>query len=204
MFRMIFLTFFGTYRGTHHAEEKIHESPSSMTIPLIILAILSAIGGVIGIPESLGGSHWLSHWLAPVIQHHGEAPDHATEYALMAVSVVGVLIAIGVAYSRYISKNHVPVADEAERSALAKLSYHKFYVDEIYDTLIRKPLDALSVFFYRVFDKKIVDGIVNGLGWSTNEASKGVRLLQSGNVGFYIFMMVAGIISLLLYTYLSI
>jgi len=203
MFRMIFLTFFGTYRGTHHAEEKIHESPKSMTIPLIVLAILSAIGGVIGIPESLGGSHWLSHWLAPVIQHHGEAPDHATEYMLMAVSVIGVLIAIGVAYAKYIKQNHVPVADEGKRSALANLSYHKFYIDEIYDAVIRKPLDGLSVFFYKVFDKKVVDGIVNGLGWGTSEASKGVRLLQSGNVGFYIFMMVVGIISLLLYTYLS-
>ncbi|RAJ27064.1 NADH-quinone oxidoreductase subunit L [Pedobacter cryoconitis] len=203
MFRMLFLTFFGKYRGTHHAEEKIHESPKSMTIPLIVLAVLSAIGGAIGIPESLGGSHWLSHWLAPVIQHHGEAPDHATEYILMAVSVVGVLISIAFAYSKYVKQNHVPVADEGQRSALAKLSYHKFYVDEIYDTLIRKPLDAISVFFYKVFDKKIIDGIVNGLGWSTSEASKGVRLLQSGNVGFYIFMMVVGIISLLLYTYLS-
>ncbi|MDO7743555.1 MAG: NADH-quinone oxidoreductase subunit L, partial [Pedobacter sp.] len=203
MFRMIFLTFFGTYRGTHHAEEKIHESPKSMTIPLIVLAVLSAIGGVIGIPESLGGSHWLSHWLAPVIQHHGEAPDHATEYLLMAVSVIGVLIAIGIAYAKYIKQNHVPVADEGKRSALANLSYHKFYIDEIYDAVIRKPLDGLSVFFYKVFDKKVVDGIVNGLGWGTSEASKGVRLLQSGNVGFYIFMMVVGIISLLLYTYLS-
>ncbi|MET4142485.1 NADH-quinone oxidoreductase subunit L [Pedobacter sp. UYP1] len=203
MFRMLFLTFFGKYRGTHHAEEKIHESPKSMTIPLIVLAVLSAIGGAIGVPESLGGSHWLSHWLAPVIQHHGEAPDHATEYILMAVSVVGVLISIAFAYSKYVKQNHVPVADEGQRSALAKLSYHKFYVDEIYDTLIRKPLDAISVFFYKVFDKKIIDGIVNGLGWSTSEASKGVRLLQSGNVGFYIFMMVVGIISLLLYTYLS-
>jgi len=203
MFRMIFLTFFGTYRGTHHAEEKIHESPKSMTIPLIVLAVLSAIGGAIGIPESLGGSHWLSHWLAPVIQHHGEAPDHATEYMLMAISVIGVLIAIGVAYAKYIKQNHVPLADEGKRSALANLSYHKFYIDEIYDAVIRKPLDGLSVFFYKVFDKKVVDGIVNGLGWGTSEASKGVRLLQSGNVGFYIFMMVVGIISLLLYTYLS-
>jgi len=69
--------------------------------------------------------------------------------------------------------------------------------------LIRKPLDALSTFFYKIIDNKIVDGIVNGLGWSTSEASKGLRLVQSGNVGFYIFMMVVGIISLLLYTYLS-
>jgi NADH-quinone oxidoreductase subunit L len=203
MFRMLFLTFFGTYRGTHHAEEKIHESPSSMTFPLVVLAILSAIGGIIGIPEALGGNHWLSHWLAPVIQHQAESPNHATEYMLMAVSVAGVLIAIGVAYVKYVKQNHVPVADEGKRTALAKLSYHKFYIDELYDAVIRKPLDALSVFFYRVFDRKIIDGLVNGLGWSTSEASKGVRLLQSGNVGFYIFMMVAGIISMLLYTYLS-
>ncbi|RQO67685.1 NADH-quinone oxidoreductase subunit L [Pedobacter sp. KBW06] len=203
MFRMLFLTFYGKYRGTHHAEEKIHESPKSMTIPLIVLAVLSAIGGAIGIPETLGGNHWLSHWLAPVIKHTAEAPDHATEYALMAVSVVGVLVSIAFAYVKYIKQNHVPVPDEGKRSALANLSYNKFYFDEIYDLLIRKPLDALSTFFYKIIDNKIVDGIVNGLGWSTSEASKGLRLVQSGNVGFYIFMMVVGIISLLLYTYLS-
>ncbi|MCX2481703.1 NADH-quinone oxidoreductase subunit L [Pedobacter sp. MC2016-15] len=203
MFRMIFLTFFGTYRGTHHAEEKIHESPSSMTFPLIVLAVLSAVGGALGIPEALGGHHWLSGWLAPVIPHHAGAEDFATEYILMAVSVIGVIISIVIAYFKYVKQNHVPVSDETKRTALAGLSYHKFYIDEIYDMLIRRPLDALSGFFYRVFDKKIVDGIVNGLGWSASEASKGVRLLQSGNVGFYIFMMVAGIISLLLYTYLS-
>jgi len=203
MFRMIFLTFFGTYRGTHHAEEKIHESPASITFPLIVLAVLSAVGGAIGIPEALGGHHWLSAWLSPVIPHHAGAEDFATEYILMTVSVVGVIVAIVIAYLKYVKQNHVPVADEAKRSALANLSYHKFYIDEIYDILITKPLDAISGVFYRVFDKKIVDGIVNGLGWSASEASKGVRLLQTGNVGFYIFMMVAGIISLLLYTYLS-
>jgi NADH-quinone oxidoreductase subunit L len=203
MFRMVFLTFFGKYRGTHHAEEKIHESPSSMTFPLIVLAILSAVGGAIGIPEALGGQHWLSHWLAPVIPHHGGAENFATEYMLMAVSVIGVLIAIVIAYFKYVKQNHVPVPDEGKRTVMAEISYHKFYIDEIYDLLITKPLDAISAFFYRVFDKKIVDGIVNGLGWSTSEASKGIRLLQSGNVGFYIFMMVVGIISLLLYTYLS-
>lgn len=203
MFRMLFLTFYGKYRGTHHAEEKIHESPKSMTIPLIVLAVLSAIGGMIGIPEALGGNHWLSHWLAPVIKHTAEAPDHATEYALMAVSVIGVLVSIAFAYVKYIKQNHIPIPDEGKRSALANLSYNKFYFDEIYDLLIRKPLDALSTFFYKIIDNKIVDGIVNGLGWSTSEASKGLRLVQSGNVGFYIFMMVVGIISLLLYTYLS-
>jgi NADH-quinone oxidoreductase subunit L len=204
MFRMLFLTFYSDYRGTHHEKEHIHESPKSMTMPLIVLAVLSAIGGIIGIPESLGGTHWLSQWLSPVINHHSAAPDHATEYMLMGITVVGVVISILVAYNRYIKQAHVPLPDAGNRSALAKLSYNKFYFDEIYDAIIRKPLDLLSGFFYRIVDTKIIDGIVNGLGWSATEASKGLRLVQSGNVGFYIFMMVVGIISLLLYTYLSI
>ncbi len=205
MFRMLFLTFYGNYRGAaHQPEDHIHESPKSMTIPLIILAVLSGIGGFIGIPHSLGGQHLLSKWLSPVIQHHAAAPDHATEYMLMGITVVGVLISTAIAYSKYISKNHVPVPDEAERSPLAKWSYNKFYIDELYDLLIRRPLDALSGFFYNIVDSKVIDGIVNGLGWTTNEASKGLRLIQTGNVGFYILMMVVGIISMLLYTYLSI
>ncbi|MCD0487521.1 NADH-quinone oxidoreductase subunit L [Pedobacter sp. MC2016-14] len=203
MFRMLFLTFYGTYRGTHHAEEKIHESPKTLTIPLIVLAVLSTIGGLMGVPEVLGGNHWLSHWLSPVIHHHAEAGDHATEYMLMAVSVIGVLISITFAYVKYGKNGHVPVADEGKRPALASWSYHKFYIDELYDFIIRKPLDAFSTFFYKIVDRKIIDGIVNGFGWSATEASKGLRLVQSGNVGFYIFMMVVGIVSLLLYTYLS-
>lgn len=202
MFRMMFLTFSGKYRGTHHEESHVHESPKAMTIPLIILAILAAIGGAINIPHVFGGNEWLAHWLsgAGVAQHELEL-SHSTEFTLMGVSVVAAIVALLYAYTRYVKGARVPVADEAPRSALAKLSYNKFYLDEIYDFIITKPLDAFSRFFYRIIDTKFIDGIVNGLGWSTNEASKGVRLLQSGNVGFYIFMMVAGIIALLAYTF---
>lgn len=205
MFRMMFLTFSGKYRGTHHAEEKIHESPSTMTLPLIVLAVLAAIGGLINIPHVFGGNEWLAHWLsgAGIAQHELDL-DHTTEFALMGVSVLAALAATLYAYTKYVKNAHVPVADEGKRSAFAKLSYHKFYLDELYDTIIRKPLDAFSRFFYRIIDKKVIDGLVNGLGWTASEGSKGLRLLQSGNVGFYIFMMVFGIVALLLYTYLTI
>lgn len=204
MFRMLFLTFYGNFRGSHHAEEHVHESPKSMTIPLIVLAILSAIGGIINIPHVFGGGEWLSHWLAPAVAQHELGLEHATEFGLMGVSVIGVLISIGFAYTKYVKQNHVPVPDEAPRTALATVSYNKFYLDEIYDAIIRKPLDTISKFFYKIFDTKVIDGLVNGLGWSASEASKGIRYLQSGTVGFYIFMMVFGIIALLVYTYLSI
>ncbi|HWZ02180.1 MAG TPA: NADH-quinone oxidoreductase subunit L [Mucilaginibacter sp.] len=203
MFRMLYLTFFGKFRGTHEQEHHLHESPAAMTIPLIVLAVLSILGGFIGIPESLGGHDWLAQFLAPVFKQSAailtEAPlANSTEWTLMGLSVAGALVALGYAYNKYVTKAHVPVADTEERPALADLSYHKFYIDELYDMIIRKPLDALSVFAYKVVDKMGIDGIVNGLGKGSMEASKGLRLLQTGNVGFYIFMMVLGIISILM------
>ncbi|TDG37503.1 NADH-quinone oxidoreductase subunit L [Pedobacter changchengzhani] len=202
MFRMMFLTFFGNYRSKHHAESHVHESPVTMTAPLIILAILSAIGGAINIPHIFGGNEWLAHWLsgAQVAQHELNL-DHTTEIVLMAISVLLAIGALIFAYFRYVKGARIPALDSENRSPLVKISYNKFYLDEIYDFIITKPLDGLSKFFYRVIDTKFIDGIVNGLGWSTNEASKGVRLIQSGNIGFYIFMMVFGIVALLAYTF---
>ncbi len=209
MFRMLFLTFYGKFRGTHEQEHHLHESPATMTIPLIVLAVLSVLGGFIGVPEVLHGHHELGSFLAPVFEASAKvAPEHhlthSTEWILMGVSVGAALVALGYAYSKYISGKHVPVSDEEDRPVLTNLSYHKFYVDEIYDFLIRRPLDAISGFFYRVVDLMGIDGLVNGLGKGSIEASRGLRLLQAGNVGFYIFMMVIGIVGVLVYGYLHI
>ncbi|MEO8794108.1 MAG: NADH-quinone oxidoreductase subunit L [Daejeonella sp.] len=209
MFRMMFITFYGNFRGTHEQEHHLHESPKSMTIPLIILAILSIVGGFIGVPEVLGGGHWLAEFLSPVFAASNSKMetltlDHSTEYMLMAISVAGALAAAVYAYLRYVKGARVPVADNIQRPALANLSYHKYYFDELYDALITRPLNALSGFFYRVIDKSAIDGFVNKLGSGSIEASKGFRLLQSGNIGFYIFMMVAGIIALLVYGFYKI
>lgn len=205
MFRMMYLTFNGKFRGTTEQEHHLHESPASMTIPLVVLAILSALGGLIGIPAVLGGDHWLEAFLAPVFalsatKMSGLTLDHSTEYILMAVSVAAALIAMLFAYNRYVKQSHIPAEDSAERTSLARLSYNKFYIDELYNVLITRPLDTLSSFFYKTVDKFGIDGIVNGLGKSAIESSKGLRLFQTGMVGFYIFMMVAGILALLLYS----
>jgi NADH-quinone oxidoreductase subunit L len=205
MFRMLFLTFWGSFRGTKEQEKHLHESPKSMTIPLVVLAILSVFGGLIGVPEVLGGQHWLAQFLSPVLVYtkavSGEAVplDHATEYLLMGISVGAALLAIGIAYVTYVSRKVLPISDAENRSFLSKLSYHKFYIDEVYEALITRPLDAISTFFYKVVDKLGIDGLVNGAGTTAKEASKTLRLIQTGNIGFYIFMMVAGIVALLIY-----
>jgi NADH-quinone oxidoreductase subunit L len=209
MFRLLYLTFYGKFRGTAEQEHHLHESPPTMTIPLIVLAVLSIVGGFIGIPETLGGHHWLEHFLAPVFKDSAvllpkKGSETETDVWLMVASVSGAVAALLFAYVRYVKNGHVPVEDTEERPGLVSLSYHKFYVDEIYDFLIRKPLDFLSDFFYKVVDLLVIDGLVNGLGKLSVRTSKGLRLLQAGNVGFYIFMMVIGIIALLVYSLVKI
>lgn len=204
MFRMLYLTFFGSFRGTQAQASHLHESPSTMTIPLIVLAVLSVVGGALNLPSALGGNHWLAGFLDPVFAA-GNArvgavlPDHSTEYLLMGVSALAAIVMAVLAYNRYVKGQHIPLPDDGERGTLARLSYNKFYVDEIYDTLVVKPLNKMSVFFHRVIDRSAVDGLVNLLGGSPAESGKGIRLLQTGNVGFYIFGMVIGVLALLLY-----
>src|SRR5690554_2981506 len=159
MFRLLFLTFFGRFRGTAEQEKNIHESPLSMTIPLIVLAILSVVGGFINVPGALGGNYGLANFLAPVfadsVSHTGTFHlEHSTEYVLMAVSAIAALIMAFIAYKRYVTDAKVPAAAGTKLSGLTKWSYNKFYIDEIYDAVIVKPLNNLSVFLHRVVDQQ--------------------------------------------------
>ncbi len=201
MFRLFFLTFHGNTRVSEDKLHHIHESPKSITIPLIILAALSVIGGFFNVPSVLFGSSRLKGFLAPVFEQsaalteHAEL-SHATEYALMGTVIVLTLIIIGIAYSMYVSKNNVPVA-EGQETGIQKLLYHKYYIDEVYNAIIVKPLYWLSAIFDRIVESMGIDRFVNAAGESVIDWSKVFRFLQNGSIGFYIFAMVIGIVLML-------
>ncbi len=206
MFRLLFLTFFGVFRGTHEQEHHLHESPISMTVPLIILSILSIVGGFFNVPSVLGGNSNLANYLKPIFEpglnildSSGHLLSHETEYILMGLSVSIALIAIFAALYIYVIKKNVPSDDSVEKSFINKLVYNKYYVDEMYEAIIRKPIDAISVFSYSLIEKSGIDKIVNGLGSATIGTSKYVRLMQTGITGTYILMMVVGLIVVLIF-----
>jgi NADH-quinone oxidoreductase subunit L len=203
MFRLLFLTFFGEFRGTHHQEQHLHESPSSMTVPLVILAILSVAGGVIGLPEFWHMPNWMHDHLSPIIRR----PDfpmleHETEWMLMGLAVAGALAVIWFTYLLFMRHKVRPAATEKELRPWQRLIYHKYYVDEIYDILIRQPLDGASKVFHVFFDKQVIDGIVNGAGSAVKGIGSSVRALQTGNIGIYVMGMVIGLALILLFTFI--
>jgi NADH-quinone oxidoreductase subunit L len=198
MFRLYAMTFLGKFRGTHEQEHHLHESPAAITIPLVVLAILAVVGGWIGIPEVLmHEGHRLEAFLEPVFAQSNliavkHELSHATEYSLMGISVGGALIALIVAWKKF-SKYEQSVSSE---TGIGKVVANKWYVDELYDTMIVQPLQSLATFFNQVIEKNIIDGLVNGVGKAVNYGSRQIRLLQSGQVGTYILLMVVGMLIL--------
>jgi NADH-quinone oxidoreductase subunit L len=203
MFRMLFLTFFGKFRGTHEQEHHLHESPSSMTVPLMVLAALSVLGGLLGLPEFWGQHNWIGDYLNPIIAHKDPSIlHHDTEWTLMGLATLSAIAVIYFAYSMFITNGVLPAESEEKMKPWQKVIYNKYYVDEIYDMIIRKPLDAVSNVFYKFMDLQIVDGIVNGIGNAVKGLGSAIRLLQTGNISFYIVGMVTGIILILLFTFI--
>ncbi len=197
MFRLYSMTFQGKFRGTHEQEHHLHESPAAMTIPLVILAIFSFAGGLVGIPEVLvHGGHQLNEFLSPVFAESTRrmtphAIDHSLELILMFGLMTVILIVIVLAWKKFSGYRKT----DAETTGFAKVLENKWYVDELYDAVVSKPVAAFGKGLEKL-DRNGIDWLVNTVGRSVQYASRQLRLLQSGQVGSYILLMVLGMILL--------
>jgi NADH-quinone oxidoreductase subunit L len=194
MFRLYFLTFSGQFRGTHEQEHHLHESPMAMTFPLMVLAFLSVVGGWVGIPALFAkDAHILSSYLSPVLgSPNSEAHhlSHSLEWALMGILLSFIVIAI--LFSRRLFGDNFKTENTTE--GLSGFLANKWYVDELYEAVIVKPLDRFAAFLGSFVDNKIIDGLVNGVGKAVQFSGRQMRLLQSGQVGSYILIMIISVI----------
>jgi NADH-quinone oxidoreductase subunit L len=106
----------------------------------------------------------------------------------MALSTVLVLIAIMVAWSRF-RRPGFP-----EPKGIGKLFANKWYVDEIYDAIIVKPLYKLGETLNEALEKSGIDALVNGIGKAVQYGGRQLRWLQSGQVGSYVLLMVVSMV----------
>ncbi|MHA8078427.1 NADH-quinone oxidoreductase subunit L [Aquirufa antheringensis] len=196
MFRVFILTFYGEFRGTEKQAHHLHESPITMTLPLIILAVFSVGGGLINLPHFAGGNEFLAHWLAPLLPEAGEAGEVNFLSLEGGAPLLAAFLPAFLAIYVFGMQKSVP-SEDAEISGIQKVIYHKFYIDELYDMLFVKPIAFLSNFFFQVIDFLVIDLFVEGLGRFVKYASSEFRRAQTGNVGIYLFCMVAAIVVIL-------
>jgi len=192
--RLVLLAFFGSPRMSKEQAHHIHESPAVMTLPLGVLAILTAVAGFVGVPSSHGTA--FERFLAPVLPFREAEHGGVASLALAAVSVIAALAGVFVAWLVYgrgqvdASKIGVPT------NPLHKLLLNKYYVDELYDALIVKPIYRLCLWCAQIFDVKVIDGLVNGVATAVVAWALGLRRLQTGYVMNYALGMLVGAVAL--------
>ncbi|HEY0263873.1 MAG TPA: NADH-quinone oxidoreductase subunit L [Granulicella sp.] len=204
MFRLWFKTFFGQERFEEHADAHghdahhdshahgVHESPVIMTLPLAVLALLSIGGG------------WLpvERFLEPVFAtagHAAEAGNSGMEITLAVVSVVVALIGLLTAYVLYVKNPGSSTALAEKFKPVHRLLENKFYIDELYHTVIVLPLVVLT----RIFLQGLVDfGLVDGSGKLAGATARGLstltRRIQSGNIRSYAGWLALGAAAVLI------
>jgi len=191
MFRLLWLTFFGKPRMMKEVEHHIHESPLSMTGVLMVLAVLSAVGGFLSIP----------HFLEPLVALPKTRPGMDAFHYFVVGGSIAIALA-GLAGAAFF------FGGDASRAARVKAGFagayrvlsHKYYVDELYDLAIHRPLLWISDrVFLRVGDRFLIDGSLDGLAGAAQRVAGRLSRVQTGSLHKYALLVLAGMVASLVW-----
>jgi len=189
MFRLCGLVFAGRSRDVPLTSEA-HEAPPSMKLPLMVLAVLSIFAGILlGFSEN--GAFY--RFLDPVFHHEAVKEVHSSLPLILSI----VAAALGIVFGFLMYRN--ATREQLERAnPLVRLWRRKYFVDEIYDMAIVRPLRWISdIILWRVIDNGIVDGIVNVAGALVGGVGAILRLFQTGVVQTYAMVFVVAVVVML-------
>jgi NADH-quinone oxidoreductase subunit L len=204
MARLMAMTFLGPNRTGDQERQHLHDAPWVMTGPLVILGVLSAFGGLLNLPPLVGGGAALERWIEPVTApsaafYRLEMPHGQTELFLVGAAVLIGALGLVAGWRSTLSRPTLPAAEAPADTGFGRVLLHKYYVDEIYNALIVRPLVLISRYvLWKGVDQGVVDGaavngtarLSRGLGWLGSR-------LQTGQVGVYVVLFLVGAIWIL-------
>ncbi|MBI1296345.1 NADH-quinone oxidoreductase subunit L [bacterium] len=198
-FRAVFMVFWGKERD-HHLWDHAHESPSVMTRPLWVLAGLSVVGGLLNLPFILT----LEHWLEPAIGASRYYPDPVVEWILLFVSAGISVAGIGLAYFRYVKGAGWATSLTNVFKPLEGVAQHKWYIDDLYNAGIVRPLRWVGLWSASVVDKRTIDGAVNRFGSAHLILGNALRRVHNGLVPTYALSLFVGVVVVVVYFVMAI
>jgi NADH-quinone oxidoreductase subunit L len=213
-----------------HDHGHLHDAPPAMALALIVLAIGSVAAGYIGVPHALGGHNTLAAWLEPAFEARpatgalaedvatpteepgalapeGEAAEAVEahdetrlELTLMGVSTAIAFLGIGIAAFVWVKRRDIAASMARSFAPVHRLLLNKYYVDEVYDATVVRPIHAVSrEGLGRGFDGRVVDGAVNGTATIVAASAAMLRRLQTGSVRTYAGSLFIGVVVVLGY-----
>ena len=179
---------------SHEVEHHVHESPLSMTSVLVILAVLSAIGGFFEVP----------HFLEPVLPLAvaQESLEHY-EHLLVGIAIVIGLAGFAAATVLYRGGLARGEAIAARFPRLHKLLDGKYWIDELYEAVLGRPLNWIfaTACSSMSVDRFLIDGTLNGLADVTRRAAGRLARIETGQLQWYVAMAVLGIVGCLVWVW---
>ncbi|MBW2267108.1 MAG: NADH-quinone oxidoreductase subunit L [Deltaproteobacteria bacterium] len=209
MWRLQCRMFYGRSRVEPGLRERVEEPDGWMSNPLWILASLAALAGFVGLPQAWGDvltvsdSNSLANFVSPVLAAGGShAVENGTEYGVALRSLAASLAGFGLAHFFYLRRPELPGKLRKALPSVHRLLVHKYYVDELYDAVLVRPLVALSErVLYRGVDAKLIDGLgVEGTARAVRAlAAHGLKYAQTGFSQSYVFLMLLGALAVVGY-----
>ncbi len=203
------------FTGERSKEAKVarpHESGWVMVAPLVILAggsVVLLAWGFPGLMKYFGGpaQTLMENFLRPVFfvaqdmgnKAHTLLPElESSPWLGFGIALALAWVGGGAAY--YLYKSFFPArVGKPVPPVLAwvhSFTEHKFYVDELYDTVIVMPIKLLSIGLFRILDEGIIDGLlVGGTAWVTARIGSALRYIQTGDVQTYAAVMAVGLLA---------
>jgi NADH-quinone oxidoreductase subunit L len=190
-FRMLFMAFHGEERFDQ--AHPPHESPVVVTAPLVLLAIPSVIAGY-PVGDVVFGDYFGASLVQKAEEWHG-----LWTYTLHGLTAWPFLLAIGgmlTAYVLYLKRRDLPRRIAIAFGPLYALVERKYGFDELYSWLFAGGARTLGRGFWRAGDQTVIDGLaVNGSARVVGWFSGVIRLLQTGLVNTYAFLMLFGVLT---------
>jgi NADH-quinone oxidoreductase subunit L len=163
-----------------------------MTGPLVFLAILTVLGGFFGLADvaTPAEHHGATGWAAAAFAPFGHAPMAAL------AGIAAVLFGLFFAWSLYANADHDPLPELAR--SFSRAMRNRFYFDEFYESLIAHTQEALAK-IADGFDRYFIGGLmVRGSSGVVDLVGRGLRMLQSGSLQTYTFLLALGVAIVLL------
>ena len=152
-----------------------------------VIAVLSLGGGFFfNVPQILSGMFPLKE-------------AGADEAMLMGISVAAGLAGIAISYFMYVMRPELPGKFASALGGVYTLVYNKYFVDEAYDAVVVSPMiQGSESLLWKIVDKGMIDGIVNGMGSQAQTIGGVLRRMQSGNIRSYATWILVGSVLLLI------
>ena len=186
MFRLLIVTFLTPSRLSHEADHHVHESPLSMTGVLVVLAVLSAVGGFFHVYD----------FLEPVMPMPAENEAlHHLKLPLIGVATAIALLGLAAAFAVYRGGLERAGRLEQRFARAHRVLTHKYYVDELYEAVLGRPLHWVSDrVFLSLGDRALIDGSLHGLTALAQRTAGRLSRVETGNLQFYVLLAVLGVI----------